>query len=84
MELWQRDSKAYVSVTNRGETIPADELPQIFERFHKADKSRSVNREGVGLGLFIVKRILDNQNEDIFVTSTDGVTKFVFTLTVVK
>jgi len=84
LELWQRDSKAYVSVTNRGETIPADELPQIFERFHKADKSRSVNREGVGLGLFIVKRILDNQNEDIFVTSTDGVTKFVFTLTVVK
>jgi len=82
LELWKRDTKAYVSVTNRGETIPSDELPQIFERFHKADKSRSVNRDGVGLGLYIVKRILDSYNEDIFVTSSDGITKFIFTLTI--
>jgi len=83
LELWKRDSKAYVSVTNRGETIPPDELPLIFERFHKADKSRSLNRDGVGLGLYIVKMILDTHNEDIFVTSSGGVTKFIFSLTVV-
>jgi len=83
LELWERDSKAYVSVTNRGETIPPDELPLIFDRFHKADKSRSINRDGVGLGLYIVKMILDTHNEDIFVTSSDGVTKFIFSLTVV-
>jgi len=83
LEIWKKDPKAYVSVTNRGETIPADELPLIFERFHKADKSRSVNRDGVGLGLYIVKMILDNHNEDIFVTSSAGVTRFLFSLTIV-
>ena len=82
LELWKQGDRAFVSVENRGETIPADEMPYIFDRFHKADKSRSADREGVGLGLYIVKAILDNHNEDIFVTSSDGVTKFMFTLTV--
>ena len=81
LELWQQESRVYVSVTNRGETIPTDELPYIFERFHKTDKARSVNREGGGLGLYIVKMILDNHNEDIFVTSSDGITRFIFSLT---
>ena len=82
IELWKESDLAYVSVENRGETIQADEMPHIFDRFHKADKSRSVDREGVGLGLYIVKTILDNHNEDIFVTSVDGVTKFIFTLSI--
>ena len=82
LELWKQGGKAYVSVQNRGETIPPAELPYIFERFHKSDRSRSADRDGVGLGLYIVKTILDNHNEDIFVTSSDGVTKFVFSLTV--
>jgi len=82
--LWKQGGRAYISVENRGETIPSDELPHIFDRFHKADKSRSADREGIGLGLYIVKTILDNHNEDIFVTSNNGVTKFVFTLTIEK
>ncbi|MCL2820220.1 MAG: HAMP domain-containing histidine kinase [Oscillospiraceae bacterium] len=82
IDLWKNNTRAYVSITNKGETIPPDELPHIFERFHKADKSRSVNREGVGLGLYIVKMILDNHNEDIFVTSLNGETKFIFSLTI--
>ncbi|UQT50378.1 ATP-binding protein [Flavonifractor plautii] len=60
---------------------PPDELAMIFDRFHKSDKSRSVDREGVGLGLYIVKTILNNHKENISVTSQDGVTEFVFTLT---
>jgi len=83
LELWSRDEKVYVSVTNSGETIPQEELPQIFERFHKTDKSRSANRDGAGLGLYIAKMILDNHNEDIFVTSNGGTTKFIFSLTIV-
>jgi signal transduction histidine kinase len=83
LELWKQGDRAYVSVENSGETIPEDEMLYIFERFHKTDKSRSADREGAGLGLYIVKTILDNHNEDIFVTSSDGVTKFVFTLTIV-
>ena len=84
LQLWKQGQKAYVSIENRGETIPANEMPHIFDRFHKADKSRSADREGVGLGLYIVKTILDIHNEDIFVTSMNGVTKFVFTLTIAK
>ena len=82
-QLWKQGGRAYVSVENRGETIPPEDLPYIFNRFHKADKSRSANPDGVGLGLYIVKTILDTHNEDIFVTSKGGVTKFVFTLTIV-
>ena len=73
--------KAYVSVKNCGETIPPEELSMIFDRFHKSDRSRSIDKEGVGLGLHIVKTILSNHKETINVTSADGVTEFVFTLT---
>lgn len=81
VSLWKQDGKAYVSIKDRGETIPPDDLPLIFDRFHKSDRSRSMDREGVGLGLYLVKTILDAHNEDIAVTSRDGVTEFVFTLT---
>ncbi|MDR1131628.1 MAG: sensor histidine kinase, partial [Oscillospiraceae bacterium] len=71
---------AYVSIKNHGETISPQELPFIFDRFHKTDKSRGLDRDGVGLGLSIVKTILNNHNEDISVSSRDGVTEFVFTV----
>ncbi|MDR1298628.1 MAG: HAMP domain-containing histidine kinase [Oscillospiraceae bacterium] len=81
VSLWRQGARVFVAVENSGEAIPEDEMPMIFDRFHKTDHSRSANRDGVGLGLYIVKAILDNHNEDIFVTSGDGVTRFVFTLT---
>jgi signal transduction histidine kinase len=76
-----RENKALVTVRNLGETIPEQDLPRLFDRFHKADQSRSRDRDGVGLGLYIVKTILGNMKENITVTSRDGVTEFVFTLT---
>ena len=76
--------KAVVSVQNTGKTIPPDELPLLFERFHKADRSRSADRESWGLGLYIVKTILDAHGEDIRAESHDGVTTFRFTLSVVR
>lgn len=84
VSLWKEDGKAYVSIKNRGETIPEDDLPFIFDRFHKSDKSRSLDRDGVGLGLYLVKTILDSHNEDIAVNSHDGITEFVFSLTLDK
>ena len=75
--------KACVSVRNTGETIPPEELALLFDRFHKTDRSRSVDRDGVGLGLYIVKTILGNHKENITVTSENGVTEFTFTLTLV-
>ena len=76
--------KALVSVANHGPTIPADELPLVFDRFHKSDKSRSMDKTGVGLGLYIVKTILGSHGEDITVTSREGLTTFTFTLELVK
>ncbi len=73
--------KATVSIGDQGDEIPQDELSLIFDRFHKTDHSRSVDRDGVGLGLYIVKTILNNHKEDITVTSQDGWTEFTFTLT---
>ena len=72
--------KAYVSVSNDGETIPPEELPLVFDRFHKLDKSRSKNRDGWGLGLYIVKTIVCSHGENISVTSRDGKTEFTFTM----
>ena len=81
VSLWKTDGKAYVSVRDQGETIPESDLPFIFDRFHKSDRSRSLDRDGVGLGLYLVKSILDAHGEDIAVTSRDGQTAFVFTVT---
>ena len=67
-------------ISNNGQTIPAQELPLLFERFHKLDKSRSQNRDGWGLGLYIVKTLVCAHGEDISVSSADGTTEFTFTL----
>ena len=81
LSIAAKGGKAHVTVRNVGDTIPPEELAMIFDRFHKSDKSRSVDREGVGLGLYIVKTILNNHKENITVTSENGVTEFTFTLT---
>ena len=81
IRVYRDDEKAYFSVKDKGETIPEDDLPYIFDRFHKSDRSRSLDKSGVGLGLYLVKEIVNSHDEDIAVTSKDGITEFVFTLT---
>ena len=76
-------SKVYLSVSNEGEEIPPQELPLVFERFHKIDKSRTRNRDSWGLGLYIVKTIINSHGENISVTSEKGKTEFTFTLPLV-
>jgi signal transduction histidine kinase len=71
-------------VSNSGETIPPQELPLVFDRFHKIDKSRSLNRDSWGLGLHIVKTIINAHGENISVTSGDDRTTFTFTLPLVN
>ncbi len=79
-----RGASAVVTVGNTGPTIPPEELPLIFDRFHKTDKSRSTDRDGAGLGLYIVKTIVLAHGEDIYVTSRDGKTEFTFTMPLCK
>ena len=87
-EIWlhleKQGGKAYVTVGNNGTTIPEHELPLIFERFHKTDRSRSTDRDGVGLGLYIVKTIVNSLDEEITVTSENDRTEFRFTLALAK
>lgn len=80
LQIRENGKKVYVSVSNDGETIPAKELPLLFDRFHKLDKSRGQNRDGWGLGLYIAKTIVCSHGEDISVSSKDGHTEFTFTL----
>ena len=75
------NGKALISVRNEGDPIPAEEIPLLFERFHKSDKSRSEDKDGVGLGLYVVKTILDQHKEHIAVTSENGLTTFTFSVT---
>ena len=84
IRLTTEGNKARVTVQNTGPTVSPEELPLLFDRFHKADKSRSADREGVGLGLYIVKTILNSHGEDISVTSENGLTAFTFTLPLVR
>ena len=84
LSIKEGGNKAYISVSNDGDTIPAEELPLVFDRFHKLDKSRSQNRDGWGLGLYIVKTIVTSHGENISVTSKNGRTEFTFTMPLVN
>ena len=83
LQIQEGGGKIYTSVSNSGATIPPEELPLVFDRFHKLDKSRTKNRDGWGLGLYIVKTIVCSHGEDISVASQDGTTTFTFTMPLV-
>ncbi len=70
--VYQKNRKVEVSVYNEGEGIAPADLPYVFERFYKSDKSRGLNKTGVGLGLFISKTIIDAHGESIWVESEQG------------
>ncbi len=73
--------KVFVSVQNSGIGIDPEDLAHVFDRFYKSDKSRSLDTNGTGLGLFIVKSILTHHNESIWAESQPGeFTRFTFTL----
>jgi signal transduction histidine kinase len=74
-------SKVKVAVYNEGDGIPYDDQPYIFERFYKSDRSRGLDKTGVGLGLFIARTIIEAHNETIKVESEYGKwCRFTFTL----
>lgn len=76
-----KKGKIYISIGNSGEIIPQEEIRYIWDRFHKIDKSRGEDKQGCGLGLFIVKTIINNHEEDIEVKSSRQYgTVFTFTL----
>ncbi len=71
----------YVSIRNSGEGIAREEVASIFDRFYKTDKSRGLDKQGVGLGLYIVKTIINLHSGDILVNSEPGqFCEFVFSV----
>lgn len=77
-----KKSKIQVSIYNQGEGIAQEDIPFVFERFYKGDKSRGLDRKGTGLGLYISKTIISAHGEEIWVSSVQGRDcQFSFTLT---
>jgi signal transduction histidine kinase len=72
VEVSVKNKTAHVSIRNSGIGVPSEELPHIFERFYKTDKSRSFDKQGVGLGLYIVKTIVALHGGTIHADSSEG------------
>ena len=75
------DKKFIIKVTDNGEGIKKEHISRLFERFYRVDQSRSREQGGSGLGLSIVKHIVEAHNENILLKSTFGKgSEFSFTL----
>jgi signal transduction histidine kinase len=75
-----RAGSALVSIVNTGEPIPEEDLQRVFERFYRVDKSRDRARGGAGIGLAIVKQLVEAGGGRVGAESTGGQTRFWFSL----
>ncbi len=75
-----RAGSVLVSVTNSGDPIPADDLAHVFERFYRVEKSRDRARGGAGIGLAIVKQLVEAAGGRVGAESSSGRTRFWFSL----
>jgi two-component system sensor histidine kinase BaeS len=76
----RRPGDLLVSVGNSGEPIPADDLERVFERFYRVEKSRDRARGGAGIGLAIVKQLVEAGGGRVGADSADGQTRFWFSV----
>jgi signal transduction histidine kinase len=76
----QQDGMVRVEITNTGPGISTDELTRVFERFYRVDSSRSRGSGGYGLGLAVVKQLVETSGGEVGARSAGGRTRFWFTL----
>jgi signal transduction histidine kinase len=76
----RRPGDVLVSVVNTGAVIPPADLPHVFERFYRVEKSRDRARGGAGIGLAIVKQLVEGTGGRVGAESGDGLTRFWFSL----
>jgi signal transduction histidine kinase len=76
----QRAGEALVRVSNTGSEIPIDDLPRVWERFFRVERSRDRSSGGAGIGLAIVKRLIEEAGGRVGASSEAGVTTFWFSL----
>ncbi len=79
LSAWADNGRVQIAVADTGVGIPAEALPHIFERFYRVDKARSRQQGGAGLGLALVRSIVESQDGQVEVKSQPGVGS-VFTL----
>ncbi|MBP3369104.1 MAG: HAMP domain-containing histidine kinase, partial [Clostridia bacterium] len=81
VSIKEERGKVRISVYNEGAGISPDDIPYVFDRFYKSDRSRGLDKTGVGLGLYISRTIIEAHNEKISVESEHGKwCRFTFTL----
>ena len=76
----RRPGDLLVSVTNTGDPIPSGDLARVFERFYRVEKSRDRERGGAGIGLAIVKQLVEAGGGTVGAESAEGRTRFWFSL----
>jgi signal transduction histidine kinase len=76
----RRPDDLLVTIANSGEPIPADDLERVFERFYRVEKSRDTARGGAGIGLAIVKQLIEAGGGRVGADSAGGQTRFWFSL----
>ncbi len=81
VEYTVKNKMINISIKNSGEGIEKEDIPRLFDRFYKTDKSRGIDKNGVGLGLYIVKTLVHMQGGEVFLNSTYGeYTEFVISM----
>ena len=76
----RRPADLLVSISNSGEGIPAEDLDRVFERFYRVEKSRDRARGGAGIGLAIVKQLVEAAGGQVGAESSNGQTRVWFSL----
>ncbi len=69
--IFRKEDRTYCMIRNTGTGIPTTELPHIFDRFYKSDRSRGLDKSGTGLGLYIVKTLIDLHGGEVTVSSRE-------------
>lgn len=72
VRIWQEDGEARIAVIDHGAGVPEGERERIFERFYRARYAQSITDTGMGLGLYICRRIVDNHGGRIWAEPTPG------------
>ena len=72
LSVWQQTGEVHIAVQDTGEGIPVADLPHVFERFYRADRSRARDTGGSGLGLSIARSLVEAHGGRIWVESIEG------------
>lgn len=80
--LSAKGGRMQCNIVNTGPGIAPEDIDHIFERFYKGDRSRNAKVTSSGLGLYIVKTLVNRHGGDIYAKSGNGQTEFCFTLPV--